>query len=130
MHALADLKPKINVVGIVPSTENLSGAKAYKPGDILKAYNGKTIEVLNTDAEGRLILADALSYASKHYKPEYILDFATLTGAVVIALGYVATGIMGTDDKLIKKVKVNSKCCPNQIPFQYFLRIQRGFFKF
>ena len=94
LHAIADLKPKINVVGIVPSTENLSGAKAYKPGDILKAYNGKTIEVLNTDAEGRLILADALSYASKHYKPEYILDFATLTGAVVVALGYVATGII------------------------------------
>jgi len=66
MHAIADLRPAINVVGIVPSTENLSGAKAYKPGDILKAYNKKTIEVLNTDAEGRLILADALAYASKH----------------------------------------------------------------
>ena len=67
MHALADLKPAINVVGIVPSTENLSGAKAYKPGDILKAYNNKTIEVLNTDAEGRLILADALAYACLLY---------------------------------------------------------------
>ena len=75
--ALAALKPELNVVGIIPSTENLSGAKAYKPGDILHAYNGKTIEVLNTDAEGRLILADGLSYASKHYDPEYILDFAT-----------------------------------------------------
>ena len=115
MHAIADLKPKINVVGIVPSTENLSGAKAYKPGDILKAYNGKTIEVLNTDAEGRLILADALSYASKHYKPEYILDFATLTGAVVVALGYVATGIMGTDDTLIKKVKSSSNTTAEKV---------------
>ena len=89
--------------------------KAYKPGDILKAYNGKTIEVLNTDAEGRLILADALSYASKHYKPEYILDFATLTGAVVVALGYVATGIMGTDDTLIKKVKSSSNATAEKV---------------
>ena len=89
----------------MPSTENLLGGNAYNPGDILKAYNGKTIEVLNTDAEGRLILADALSYASKHYEPEYILDFATLTGAMVITLGHIATGIMGTDEKLIEKVK-------------------------
>jgi len=115
MHALADLRPAINVVGIVPSTENLSGAKAYKPGDILKAYNNKTIEVLNTDAEGRLILADALAYASKHYKPEYILDFATLTGAVIVALGHIATGIMGTDEKLIKKVKASSRVTAEKV---------------
>ncbi|NQV36761.1 MAG: hypothetical protein HQ509_02010, partial [Candidatus Marinimicrobia bacterium] len=70
---------------------------------------GKTIEVLNTDAEGRLILADGLAYASKHYDPEYILDFATLTGAVLVALGHVATGIMGTDEALIEKVKASSK---------------------
>ena len=107
--ALSKLKPKINVVGIIPSTENLVGGSAYKPGDILTAYNGKTIEVLNTDAEGRLILADALSYASKHYTPEYILDFATLTGAVLIALGHEATGIMGTNKKLIKSIKNSSK---------------------
>ncbi len=109
MKAVAQLKPKVNIVAAVPATENLSGNKAYKPGDILTAYNGKTIEVLNTDAEGRLILADALAYVSKHFKPQYILDFATLTGAVVIALGHVATGIMGTDQKLIKKVKNSSK---------------------
>ena len=108
MKTIALLKPKMNVVGIVPSTENLSGGKALKPGDILTAYNGKTIEVLNTDAEGRLILADALAYASKHYKPKYILDFATLTGAVLITLGHIATGIMGTDDKLINNVKESS----------------------
>tara|TARA_B110000438_G_scaffold110676_1_gene108554 strand:+ start:382 stop:1839 length:1458 start_codon:yes stop_codon:yes gene_type:complete len=107
--ALAQLKPKINVVGIIPSTENLNGAKAYKPGDILSAYNGKTIEVLNTDAEGRVILADGLSYASKHYDPEYIIDFATLTGAVLVALGHLATGIMGTDDGLMERVKKSSK---------------------
>jgi leucyl aminopeptidase len=93
----------------VPSTENLLGAKAYKPGDILKAYNGKTIEVLNTDAEGRLILADALSYASKHYDPEFILDFATLTGAVLVTLGHVAAGVMGTHDDLMSQVKSSSK---------------------
>ena len=107
--AIAALRPKINVVGIVPSTENLVGAKAYKPGDILIAYNGKTIEVLNTDAEGRLILADGLSYASKHYEPEFILDFATLTGAVLVALGHIATGIMGTDGDLINRVKRSSE---------------------
>lgn len=109
LHALSILKPKINVVGIIPSTENLVGAKAFKPGDILTAYNGKTIEVLNTDAEGRLILADGLSYASKHYDPEFIIDFATLTGAVVVTLGHIATGVMGTDDKLMQKVKESSK---------------------
>ncbi|SVC07011.1 uncharacterized protein METZ01_LOCUS259865, partial [marine metagenome] len=79
-----------------------------KPGDIVTAYNGKTIEVLNTDAEGRLILADALSYVSKHYDPAFIFDFATLTGAVLVALGHIATGIMGTDEKLIEKVKKSS----------------------
>jgi leucyl aminopeptidase len=108
MKIIQTLKPKINIIGIIPSTENMSGDKAYRPGDVLTAYNGKTIEVLNTDAEGRLILADALSYASKHYNPEYILDFATLTGAVVVALGHVATGIMGTDKKLINKIKASS----------------------
>lgn len=109
MKAVAQLKPKINIVAAVPATENLSGKKAYKPGDIITAYNGKTIEVLNTDAEGRLILADALSYISKHFKPQYILDFATLTGAVIAALGRIATGIMGTDEKLIEKVQDSAK---------------------
>ena len=109
MKAVAQLKPKVNIVAAIPATENLSGAKAYKPGDILTAYNGKTIEVLNTDAEGRLILADALAYVSKHHKPQYMLDFATLTGAVTIALGHITTGIMGTDEKLVKRVKDSSK---------------------
>ena len=109
MKAISALKPKLNIVCIVPSTENLLGAKAYKPGDILKAYNGKTIEVLNTDAEGRLILADALSYASKQYDPEFILDFATLTGAVLVTLGHIAAGVMGTNEDLMVKVKSSSK---------------------
>ena len=109
MKAISALKPKLNIVCIVPSTENLLGAKAYKPGDILKAYNGKTIEVLNTDAEGRLILADALSYASKQYDPEFILDFATLTAAGLETLGHIAAGIMGTNEDLMVKVKSSSK---------------------
>ncbi len=113
--AVSDIQPNINLVGIIPSTENLSGAKAYKPGDILSAYNGKTIEVLNTDAEGRLILADALSYASKHYNPEFILDFATLTGAVLVALGNIATGILGNDKHLIKKIKKASKISSEKV---------------
>jgi leucyl aminopeptidase len=113
--ALALLKPKINVVGIVPSTENLSGGKAYKPGDVLTAYNGKTMEIFNTDAEGRVILSDGLSYASKHYDPEYILDFATLTGAVVVALGHIATGVMGTNEDLMKKVKASSKTTSEKV---------------
>jgi len=112
---LAILKPKLNVVGIIPSTENLSGAKAYKPGDVLKAYNGKTIEVLNTDAEGRVILADGLSYASRHYDPEYILDFATLTGAVLISLGHIATGVMGTNTKLMDQIKDSSESTGEKI---------------
>ncbi len=103
-HAIADLKPEINAIGIAVSTENMPGGHAYKPGDILKAYNGKTIEVLNTDAEGRLALADGLSYASKEYKPKYMVNFATLTGAAVVALGHRATAIMGNDDDLVKDI--------------------------
>jgi len=108
MNAVAELNPKKNIIAAISSTENMSGAKAYKPGDILTAYNGKTIEVLNTDAEGRLILADALSYVSKHYEPEFILDFATLTGAVIVALGHIATGIMGNNESLINRIKTSS----------------------
>ncbi|MFP6886686.1 MAG: leucyl aminopeptidase [Opitutales bacterium] len=108
MQAVATLKPALNLIGVIPSTENLLGAKACKPGDILTAYNGKTIEVLNTDAEGRLILADALSYVTKNHDLEYALDFATLTGAVLVALGHHATGIMGTDEDLIAKVKASA----------------------
>jgi leucyl aminopeptidase len=115
MKAVSELKPKMNIIGIIPSTENMSGDKAYRPGDVLTAYNGKTIEVLNTDAEGRLILADALSYSSKHYDPEYMIDFATLTGAVVVALGHVATGIMGTDEALVDAIKSSSKTTAEKV---------------
>lgn len=100
LRAAADLKIKHNVVGIIVAVENLPGPEAYRPGDVIKTYNGKTIEVLNTDAEGRIILADAMAYACKHYQPRHLIDFATLTGAVVVALGSHKAGLFVTDDKL------------------------------
>jgi leucyl aminopeptidase len=97
MQAIAQLKPKLNVIGVVPSSENLPGPSAVKPGDILRAMNGKTIEVINTDAEGRLILADALCYA-RELGATKIVDAATLTGAMVVALGHAATGTISNDE--------------------------------
>jgi leucyl aminopeptidase len=95
---------KVNVVGLVPATENLPGGRAYKPGDVLKTMSGQTIEIISTDAEGRMILADALTYAGR-YKPAAIIDLATLTGACVIALGENVIGMMGTDDALKEKIR-------------------------
>ncbi|MEE9586172.1 MAG: leucyl aminopeptidase, partial [Nitrososphaerales archaeon] len=103
MQTAAQLQLPLNIVGITPLTENLPSGSAYKPGDILKIYNGKTVEVISTDAEGRLIMADALAYASK-YKPQATIDLATLTGACIIALGGVATGLLGNDDDLKRKI--------------------------
>ena len=103
MRAVAQLKPPIPVLGVVPSTENMPSGKATKPGDVVVAMTGKTIEVINTDAEGRLILADAVSYAKK-LGATRVIDLATLTGAVSIALGDVNTGILGTDQELINEV--------------------------
>lgn len=100
MQAIAQLKPKINVTGIVPATENMPSGKAYKPGDILKAMNGKTIEIVNTDAEGRLVLADALAYATQTLKLAPVVDAATLTGAMVVALGNHRTGVFCNDKTL------------------------------
>jgi leucyl aminopeptidase len=97
-HAAAQLKMKRHIIGLIPAVENMLSGSAVKPGDIIRHHNGKTSEVDNTDAEGRLILADALSYASR-YKPNLVIDLATLTGAVVVALGHHATGMMGTDQK-------------------------------
>ncbi|MEA1958535.1 MAG: leucyl aminopeptidase [Chloroflexota bacterium] len=103
MRAIGELKPKANVTAIVPATENLPDGNAYKPGDVLKASNGKTIEVVNTDAEGRLILADALSYARKlGLSP--VIDIATLTGACMVALGDLCSGGFGNDQGVIDKV--------------------------
>jgi leucyl aminopeptidase len=102
-ETLGQLKPKVNVVGIIPATENLPSGTAIKPGDVVRSQFGKTIEVVNTDAEGRLILCDALSHARK-FKPACVIDAATLTGAVVIGLGHHATGLMGNDDQLVGEV--------------------------
>ena len=104
MQAVADLGLKQPVVGIVPATENLLDGKSYKPGDVLTTLAGKTIEIDNTDAEGRLILADALTYAQR-YEPAAIVDLATLTGACEIALGTHASGLLGTDDALAARVE-------------------------
>lgn len=116
MRAIAELKLRVNVIGIVPSTENMPSGSAYKPGDVIRAHSGKTIEIINTDAEGRLILADALSYAQR-YKPAAIVNAATLTGAVVIALGAQAIGLMGNDGDLQNELRaagqrVGERCWP------------------
>lgn len=97
-HAVSRLKLKKHVIGLIPSVENMPSGSAVKPGDIIRHFNGKTSEVDNTDAEGRLILADALSYASK-FKPSVVIDLATLTGACVVALGHYASGMMGNDQE-------------------------------
>ena len=109
LQAVSHLKPRINIIFAIGSTENMPGGNAQRPGDIVTAYNGKTIEVLNTDAEGRLVLADVLSYVNKKYEPVAMLDFATLTGAVLIALGNRASGVMGNDVALMKEVKKASE---------------------
>lgn len=104
----ADLRLPLNIVGLIPATENMPGGSALKPGDILKSYSGKTIEIINTDAEGRLLLADALAYAAE-YKPAAIIDVATLTGACVIALGEDVIGMLGTDKSVKEKINKAAK---------------------
>jgi leucyl aminopeptidase len=105
MQAVGEEMPKgLNVVAIVPATENLPGPSALKPGDIITMYGGKTVEVVNTDAEGRLILGDALAYGIKKFKPSAVIDLATLTGAVIIGLGHHRTGLLSNDDVLVQKV--------------------------
>ncbi|MCX8199947.1 MAG: leucyl aminopeptidase [Candidatus Micrarchaeota archaeon] len=105
MKAVSEMRPKINVIGMVPCTENMPSGTAAKPGDIVRAYNGKTIEILNTDAEGRLVLADVLAYAERKYKPDYMIDIATLTGACVVALGSYAMGMFSNDDEFAEMLK-------------------------
>jgi leucyl aminopeptidase len=101
MMTIAWLRPRVNVIAVVPAVENKTGSRAQTPGDIVRAYNGKTIEVHNTDAEGRLILADAMAYTVDRHKPDMIVDLATLTGACVVALGHCCAGILGNNDALI-----------------------------
>ena len=114
MKTLALRKAKINAVGVVGLVENMVSGNAQRPGDIVKSYSGKTIEVLNTDAEGRLVLADALTYTEKKFKPKFIIDLATLTGAIIVSLGSEYAGLFSNDDKLSKQlidagIKVDEK---------------------
>ncbi len=104
IQTLAIRKAKVNAVGVVGLVENMPGGNAQRPGDIVKAYNGKTIEVLNTDAEGRLVLADALSFTEKKFKPKFMIDLATLTGAIIIALGEEYAGLFSNNEELSKKL--------------------------
>ena len=100
MKSLALRKAKINAVGVVGLVENMPGGNAQRPGDIVKSYSGKTVELLNTDAEGRLVLADALTYTEEKFKPKFIVDLATLTGAIIVSLGSEYAGLFSNDNKL------------------------------
>jgi len=104
MKNLALRKAKINAVGVVGLVENMPGGNAQRPGDIVKSYSGKTIEVLNTDAEGRLVLADALTFTEKRFKPKFMVDLATLTGAIIVSLGSEYAGLFSNDEKLSKQL--------------------------
>ncbi|MDC1178248.1 leucyl aminopeptidase [Candidatus Pelagibacter sp.] len=104
MKNLAIRKAKINAIGVVGLVENMPGGNAQRPGDIVKSYSGKTIEILNTDAEGRLVLADALTFTEKKFKPKFMVDLATLTGAIIVSLGSEYAGLFSNDDKLSKQL--------------------------
>ncbi|MDM8553087.1 leucyl aminopeptidase, partial [Desulfobacterales bacterium HSG2] len=122
--SIAKLKPKVNVIGILPLVENMPSGTAYRPGDIIKTHHGKTVEIGNTDAEGRMILIDAMSYAVKTYKPQTLIDMATLTGACVVALGDKIAGVFSKDDKLAEAIvksgeKTHERCWRLPLPEDY-----------
>ncbi len=104
MRVIGEEKPDVNVVAIIPSTDNMAGSSALKPGDIIRHYGGTTSEIVNTDAEGRLILADALAYGIKKFKPTCVVDLATLTGAVIVGLGHHRTGLLGNNQSLVDRL--------------------------
>ena len=108
LRAVAEMGLKINVVGVIPTCENMPGGNATRPGDVITSMSGQTIEVLNTDAEGRLILCDALTY-SERFKPAAVIDIATLTGACVVALGHINSGLFSPDDELAAELLSASK---------------------
>jgi len=108
MSVVAKLETPVNVVAAIAASENMPGGSATKPGDVHTSYSGKTIEILNTDAEGRLVMADALSYVAKVYKPDAMVDIATLTGAVIVALGHYGAGVMSNDDTFWEKISAAS----------------------
>jgi leucyl aminopeptidase len=115
IHAIALEKLPINVVAVMPLTENLVNGKAFKPSDILTSMSGKTIEVLNTDAEGRLLLCDALTYTQKHHKPDVLVDIATLTGAAIIALGRTVSAVLTNDDNLYTRLYNAGEYCGERV---------------
>jgi leucyl aminopeptidase len=124
MITLARLKPKLRVIGAMPLVENMISGKATRPGDIIKTYTGKTVEIGNTDAEGRLILADTMAYIIKTYKPAIVLDMATLTGACMIALGEKIAGVFTRDDELADKIvsagaEIHERCWRLPLPEDY-----------
>jgi len=114
MKAVARLKPSVKIHGLISSCENMTGPAAYKPDDVIRAYNGKTIEVINTDAEGRIVLSDALSYAV-HLKADEIVDLATLTGACMVGLGTYTAGLMGNNQKLIDRILKAAGCAGEKV---------------
>lgn len=131
MRAVAELNLPINVVGVVAAAENMPGGKATKPGDIVTSMSGQTVEILNTDAEGRLVLCDALTYINK-YKPDVVIDIATLTGAVIIALGHHTTGMMSNDDDLAEELyeagqQADDKCWRLPIWDEYQKQLSSNF---
>jgi leucyl aminopeptidase len=103
MKAAGEMRLPVNLVGAIPTTENMPGGRATRPGDVVKSLSGQTVEILNTDAEGRLILCDALTYIER-FRPAAVIDIATLTGACVIALGHVATGLFANDEALAREI--------------------------
>jgi leucyl aminopeptidase len=114
LRAVAQLELQVNVVGLIPAVENLPSGRAMRPGDVIGSRSRKTIEVLNTDAEGRLILADALNYAAR-FEPEALIDIATLTGACVVALGHHAIGLLGSDQALVEEIRVAAERCGERV---------------
>ena len=131
MRAVAELNLPINVIGVVAAAENMPGGKATKPGDIVTSMSGQTVEILNTDAEGRLVLCDALTYINK-YKPDVVIDIATLTGAVIIALGHHTTGLMSNDDALADElyeagIRSDDKCWRLPIWNEYQKQLSSNF---
>jgi leucyl aminopeptidase len=115
MLAAADLKLPLNLIGLIPSAENMPGPDAYRPGDIITTRDGKTIEVLNTDAEGRIILNDAIAHARLAYKPSAILEYSTLTGAIILALGHRRAGMFTSEEKLRDSLVAAGKSTGEQV---------------
>jgi len=115
MHTLASRKAKVNAIGILGLVENMPSSTAQRPGDVVKTMSGQTIEVINTDAEGRLVLADALWWCQKTFKPHTVIDLATLTGAIIVSLGYHHAGMFSNNDKLAEQLLVAGKATGEEL---------------